>query len=162
MPFHRLLIASIASLFLFNQAPAFSQGSKPLVEDAVVVAEKYSLMEGVVTKVNKSTRTVILRNEQGETQFIASRDVKNFAQIKVGDHLNISFEIGVTVELLNAKSNIRSEKQTTTLTMAHLSEKPSGSVVNRTTVISDVVDIDKAKKNISIKGPLCQTSCRLS
>jgi len=152
MQFLRPLIFSIASLLLFIQAPAFAQSSKPLVEDAVVVAEKYSLMEGVVTKIDSRKRIVTLKNDQGETDFIATKGIKNFAQIKVGDHLNISFEIGVAVELLNSKGNIRSEKQTTTVTAANPGEKPAGSVVNTTTVITDVMEIDKAKHNISIKG----------
>jgi len=152
MQFLRPLIFSIASLLLFIQAPAFAQSSKPLVEDAVVVAEKYSLMEGVVTKIDSHKRVVTLKNDQGETDFIATKGIKNFAQIKVGDHLNISFEIGVAVELLNSKGNIRSEKQTTTVTTANPGEKPAGSVVNTTTVITDVMEIDKAKRNISIKG----------
>ena len=152
MQFLRPFLFSIASLLIFIQAPAFAQSSKPLVEDAVVVAEKYSLMEGVVTKIDSHKRTVTLKNDQGETDFIATKGIKNFAQIKVGDHLNISFEIGVAVELLNSKGNIRSEKQTTTVTNANPGEKPAGSVANTTIVITDVMEIDKAKHNISIKG----------
>ena len=152
MQFLRPFLFSIASLLIFIQAPAFAQSSKPLVEDAVVVAEKYSLMEGVVTKIDSHKRTVTLKNDQGETDFIATKGIKNFAQIKVGDHLNISFEIGVAVELLNSKGNIRSEKQTTTVANANPGEKPAGSVANTTIVITDVMEIDKAKHNISIKG----------
>jgi len=152
MSFHRSALLLATSTFLLMQAPVFAQSTKPLVEDAVVVAEKYSLMEGVVTKVDARTRTVVLKNDQGETQFVAPKSVKNFAQIKVGDQLNITFEIGVAVELLNSKGNIRSEKQTTTVSSANSGEKPAGSVANTTTVITDVMEIDKAKRNISVKG----------
>ena len=54
--------------------------------------------------------------------------------------------------MLNSKGNIRSEKQTTTVTNANPGEKPAGSVANTTIVITDVMEIDKAKHNISIKG----------
>ena len=54
--------------------------------------------------------------------------------------------------MLNSKGNIRSEKQTTTVTTAPVGDKPAGTVSNTTTVITDVMEIDKAKRNISVKG----------
>ncbi len=152
MSFKRSLLFSVTSAFLLINSAAFAQSTKPLVEDAIVVAEKYSIMEGVVTKIDAANRTATLKNDQGETQFVAGPGVKNFKQIKVGDQLNVSFEIGVAVELLNSKGNIRSEKQTTTVTTAPAGDKPAGTVSNTTTVITDVMEIDKAKRNISVKG----------
>ena len=152
MSFKRSLLFSVTSAFLLINSAAFAQSTKPLVEDAIVVAEKYSIMEGVVTKIDAANRTATLKNDQGETQFVAGPGVKNFKQIKVGDQLNVSFEIGVAVELLNSKGNIRSEKQTTTVTTAPVGDKPAGTVSNTTTVITDVMEIDKAKRNISVKG----------
>ena len=148
MSFKRSLLFSVTSAFLLINSAAFAQSTKPLVEDAIVVAEKYSIMEGVVTKIDAANRTATLKNDQGETQFVAGPGVKNFKQIKVGDQLNVSFEIGVAVELLNSKGNIRSEKQTTTVTTAPAGDKPAGTVSNTTTVITDVMEIDKAKRNI--------------
>ena len=152
MSFKRSLLFSVTSAILLLNSAAFAQSTKPLVEDAIVVAEKYSIMEGVVTKIDAANRTATLKNDQGETQFVAGPGVKNFKQIKVGDQLNVSFEIGVAVELLNSKGNIRSEKQTTTVTTAPAGDKPAGTVSNTTTVITDVMEIDKAKRNISVKG----------
>ena len=152
MSFKRSLLFSVTSAFLLINSAAFAQSTKPLVEDAIVVAEKYSIMEGVVTKIDAANRTATLKNDQGETQVVAGPGVKNFKQIKVGDQLNVSFEIGVAVELLNSKGNIRSEKQTTTVTTAPAGDKPAGTVSNTTTVITDVMEIDKAKRNISVKG----------
>lgn len=152
MSFKRSLLFSVTSAFLLINSAAFAQSTKPLVEDAIVVAEKYSIMEGVVTKIDAANRTATLKNDQGETQFVAGPGVKNFKQIKVGDQLNVSFEIGVAVELLSSKGNIRSEKQTTTVTTAPVGDKPAGTVSNTTTVITDVMEIDKAKRNISVKG----------
>ena len=152
MSFKRSLLFSVTSAILLLNSAAFAQSTKPLVEDAIVVAEKYSIMEGVVTKIDAANRTATLKNDQGETQFVAGPGVKNFKQIKVGDQLNVSFEIGVAVELLNSKGNIRSEKQTTTVTTAPAGDKPAGTISNSTTVITDVMEIDKAKRNISVKG----------
>jgi len=152
MSFKRSLLFSVTSAILLLNSAAFAQSTKPLVEDAIVVAEKYSIMEGVVTKIDAANRTATLKNDQGETQFVAGPGVKNFKQIKVGDQLNVSFEIGVAVELLNSKGNIRSEKQTTTVTTAPAGDKPAGTISNSTTVITDVMEIDKGKRNISVKG----------
>ena len=152
MSLKRSVLLSVASGLLLIAGAAYADGAKPLVEDAIVVAEKYSVMEGVVTKIDSATRTATLKNDQGETQFVAGPGVKNFAQIKLGDHLNVTFEIGVAVEHLDSKGNIRSEKQTTTVTSAAPGEKPAGTVSNTTTVVTDVMAIDAAKRNISVKG----------
>ena len=47
---------------------------------------------------------------------------------------------------------IRKEDQTTTVTAAAPGEKPAGAVTNTTSVITDVMEIDKAKRNIAVKG----------
>ena len=152
MALARSVLISLSTAFILMGHAAYADSTKPLVEDAIVVAEKYSVMEGTVTKIDSATRTVTLKNEQGETQFVASSAIKNFPQIKVGDHLNITFEIGVAVELLNSKGNIRKEDQTTTVTSAAPGDKPAGAVTNTTSVITDVMEIDKAKRNIAVKG----------
>lgn len=152
MALTRSVLISLGTALILMSHAAYADSIKPLVEDAIVVAEKYSVTEGTVTKIDSATRTVTLRNEQGETQFVASPAIKNFPQIKVGDHLNITFEIGVAVELLNSKGNIRKEDQTTTFTTAAPGDKPAGAVTNTTSVITDVIEIDKAKRNIAVKG----------
>jgi hypothetical protein len=152
MSLKRSVLFSLTSAFIGLSQIAYADNAKPLVEDAIVVAEKYSVMEGTVTKIDSATRTVTLKNDQGETQFVASPAIKNFPQIKVGDHLNVTFEIGVAVELLNSKGNIRRENQNTTITSAAPGEKPAGAVTNTTSVITDVMEIDKAKRNIAVKG----------
>jgi len=57
MSFKRSLLFSVTSAILLLNSAAFAQSTKPLVEDAIVVAEKYSIMEGVVTKIDAANRT---------------------------------------------------------------------------------------------------------
>lgn len=149
---HRAFNLFIAALLVGFILPAFAGSLKSIPRDGVVVSEKYLLLEGDVVKIDRPRRIVVLKNDQGETPFVVSKKIKNFAEIKVGDHLNVSFEIGVLIELVSAKSNIRSEVQTTIVTTANQGEKPNGSVMNKTVVISDVVEIDREKRTISIKG----------
>jgi hypothetical protein len=85
---------------------------------------------------------------------VAGPEIKNFAQIKVGDHLSVTFEIAVALELIKTKSDgIRSKQEASAVTTAQPGQKPAQTITNATEIIADVVAVDRAKKTASIKGP---------
>ena len=80
----QLLFITIA--FAFAAAPAIS-----LAADPIVVAESITA-KATIVKVNKKTRELTLRDEQGhEETVVASKDVRNFNQIKKGDVLEVEY-----------------------------------------------------------------------
>ena len=86
----------LASLFggssaVYAQAPA-AGAAKPVVIDAAVTDNRYQLYEGEVVKVDKKTRTITFKNKEGESKFVAGPEITNFAQIKKGDRVNVSYE----------------------------------------------------------------------
>ena len=127
---------------------------KPMVIDAAVTSNRYQLYEGDVTNVDKKTRTITFKNKEGESKFVAGPEIVNFAQIKKGDHLNVSYELAVAIELIKTKSNgIRSKVETESVTSSKAGEKPAEKITNTTTVIADIVAVDRDKKLVSVKGP---------
>jgi len=131
-----------------------SPAPKPQVIDAAVTDNIYQLYEGEVVKIDKKTRTITFKNKDGESKFVAGPEITNFAQIKKGDRLNVSYELAVAIELIKTKSDgIRTKVETNTVTKSKADEKPSETITNKTTIIADIVEVNREKKLVSVKGP---------
>jgi hypothetical protein len=127
---------------------------KPMVIDAAVTSNSYQLYEGDVINVDKKTRTITFKNKDGESKFVAGPDITNFSQIKKGDHLNVNYELAVAIELIKTKSTgIRSKVETESVTKSKAGDNPTEKISNTTTIIADIVGVDRDKKLVSVKGP---------
>jgi hypothetical protein len=136
-----------------QSAPA-AGSAKPVVIDAAVTDNIYQLYEGEVVKIDKKTRTITFKNKEGETKFVAGPDITNFAQIKKGDRVNVSYELAVAIELIKTKSDgIRSKVETNTVTKSKADEKPSETITNKTTIIADIIEVNRENKLVTVKGP---------
>jgi hypothetical protein len=125
-----------------------------MVVDALVTDNLFQLYEGTVTKIDKKTRTIFFKNSEGESKFVAGPEIKNFDQIKTGDRLSVTYEIAVAIELIKTKSDgIRSKVETSTELTSKPGEKPTRTISNTTTIIADIINVDRAKKLVSVKGP---------
>ena len=147
------LMAS-SSVAIAQSSPANSGANKPMVIDAAVVDNRYQLYEGEVIKIDKKTRTLTFKNKEGESKFVAGPEITNFDQIKKGDRVNVTYELAVAIELIKTKSDgVRSKVETNTITTSKVNEKPSETIANKTTIIADIVSVDKEKRLVSVKGP---------
>jgi hypothetical protein len=152
--FFALLFAFVISTPGIAQSNSASSANKPMVIDAAVVDNSYSLYEGDVVKVDKKTRTITFKNKDGESKFVAGPEIANFNQIKKGDHLNVSYQLAVAIELIKTKSDgVRSKVETNTVTTSKANEKPAETIANKTTIIADIVEVNREKKLVSVKGP---------
>ena len=150
-----LILAAVFGTTVANaqSAPATS-AAKPVVIDAAVTDNVYQLYEGEVVKVDKKTRTITFKNKEGESKFVAGPDIKNFDQIKKGDRVNVNYELAVAIELIKTKSDgVRSKTETNTVTKSKSTEKPSETITNKTTIIADIVEVNREKKLVAVKGP---------
>jgi len=152
-----LVIASVlagSTVALAQSAPANSGANQAMVVDAAAVDNTYLLYEGDVLKVDKKTRTITFKNKEGESKFVAGSDITNFDQIKKGDRLSVTYQLAVAIELIKTKSDgIRSKVETNTVTTSKASDKPAETIANKTTIIADIVEVNREKKLVSVKGP---------
>jgi hypothetical protein len=149
-----LIAATTLSAAAVAQSNATPASTKPMVIDAAVVDNSYSLYEGDVVKVDKKTRTITFKNKDGESKFVAGPEITNFNQIKKGDHLNVTYQLAVAIELIKTKSDgVRSKVETNTVTSSKANEKPAETIANKTTIIADIVEVNREKKLVSVKGP---------
>ncbi|MEY4060197.1 MAG: hypothetical protein B7Y05_12785 [Polynucleobacter sp. 24-46-87] len=139
--------------------PALTMAQAPsapnaVVVDAAITDNIYQLYEGTVTKIDKKTRTIFFKNNEGESKFVAGPEIKNFDQIKKGDRLNVTYELAVAIELIKTKSDgIRSKVETSSEVTSKPGEKPTRTITNTTTIIADIIAVDRPKKLVSVKGP---------
>jgi len=129
--------------------------TKPKAPIAGVAAQEAALIyDGEVTKIDAATRTVTLKNQDGETSIVAGPEVNNFAEIKVGDHFDVVYELAVAIELVKVKNpGTTSEQVTTSTTTAPQGDKPGMITTNTVTASANVEAIDTAKNIVSLKGP---------
>ena len=129
--------------------------TKPKAPIAGVAAQEAALIyDGEVTKIDAATRTVTLKNKDGETSIVAGPEVKNFAEIKVGDRFYVVYELAVAIELVKVKNpGTTSEQVTTSTTTAPQGDKPGMITTNTVTATANVEAIDAAKNIVSLKGP---------
>jgi NADH dehydrogenase FAD-containing subunit len=147
-------LAGVSTVLMAQNKPSDSASSKPMVIDAAITDNRYQLYEGEVLKIDPKTRTITFKNKEGESKFVAGPEISNFSQIKKGDRVNVSYETAVAIELIKTKSTgIRSKVETSTVTNSKSNEKPSEVIANTTTIIADIVGVDRDKKLVSVKGP---------
>jgi hypothetical protein len=129
--------------------------TKPKAPIAGVAAQESALIyDGEVTKIDPATRTVTLKNNDGETSIVAGPEVKNFAEIKVGDRFDVVYELAVAIELVKVKNpGTTSEQVSTSTTTAPQGDKPGMITTNTVTATATIEAIDATKNVVSLKGP---------
>lgn len=141
-----LTAIAAAAYFMLNQP-------KPPVA-AVAAQETALIYDGEVIKIDAATRTVTLKNQDGESTIVAGPEVKNFDEIKVGDRFDVVYELAVAIELVKVKNpGTTSEQVTTSTTTAPQGDKPGMITSNTVTATANVEAIDTAKNTVSLKGP---------
>jgi plasmid maintenance system killer protein len=136
-------------------AGAYFMLNKPKAPVAAVAAQEAALIyDGEVIKIDAATRTVTLKNQDGETSIVAGPEVKNFAEIKVGDRFDVVYEMAVAIELVKVKNpGAPSEQVTTSTATAPQGDKPGIITTNTITATANVEAIDATKNIVSLRGP---------
>lgn len=147
-----LLTASLLGLSSLAMAQ-YDYPTDPVVAGAAM-GERGQIYSGVVTKIDTKNRVVTFKNKDGELDIVAGPEVKNFAQIKVGDRLDVQYALAVAIELVKTKSNdVRGREVTTDTQTAPAGNKPGMVKTNIVKTTASVVAIDQKKQIVSLKGP---------
>ncbi len=109
---------------------------------------------GTITAIDAATRAVTVKGPQGkEVVFDAGPEVKNFAQMKVGDQVNVEFIEALTLELKKGGGLVVSATEKAGAVAAKPGERPAGAVGRQVTVVADVIAVDAKTQVITLKGP---------
>jgi len=128
---------------------AATPDEKPSIQEG-----SFQTMEATVTAVNPDTREITLQNAEGESEtIVAGDDVRNFAQIAVGDKLSIKYLEAVDIQVVGSEEAEVGAKTTTTASRAEEGAKPGGGIVTETVLVAEIVAIDKENETVTVKGP---------
>jgi Cu/Ag efflux protein CusF len=107
-----------------------------------------------ITKIDAATRAVSLKGADGhETTVIAGPEVKNFANMKVGDQVNVEYIEALTLELKKGGKAPVARTEEKGKASAKPGEAPAGAIGRQVKITADVVAVDAAKHTVSLKGP---------
>jgi hypothetical protein len=107
-----------------------------------------------ITAINAPTRTVTLKGPQGkEITVIAGPEVRNFAQMKIGDQVNVEYREAITLALKKRDSTPVSRTEKAGVGAANPGEHPGGVVGRQVTVIAEVVAVDAKTQTVTLRGP---------
>jgi hypothetical protein len=147
-----LLIGAVA-LPAGAQAPGTTTTTQMSSEPGKVHMQQTVTLSARVVGIDRADRIVTLKAE-GKTVDVACGDeVKNFAQIKLGDQVTAKYVESLYLELKKSNGGIRESVETETGARAKLGERPAGMAVRELVILADVTAVDPEKKTVTLKGP---------
>ncbi len=135
----KLMVLGAAALLAasFNAAAA-DKPAPPKVAAASVVT-----MTATVQDIDVASRFVTLKDEDGKLRTVqVGEQVKNLAQVKVGDVVVARYVRAVALELKKGGSGVRSASEKEGLATAKPGEKPAGVAAEQTTVVATVEKVE--------------------
>ena len=111
-------------------------------------------LTATITAIDAATRAVTLKGPQGkEVTLTAGEQVKNFAQLKVGDQVNIEYVEALTLELKKGSTAPVSRTEQAGAAGAKPGERPAGMGGRQVTIVAEVVDLNAQTQVVTLRGP---------
>jgi Cu/Ag efflux protein CusF len=108
----------------------------------------------VVTALDKEHRIVTLKTASGKVvEMVADAEIKNFDQMKVGDHVHVEYVEALSLELKKSGKGALAATEKSGAMTAPAGEKPGAAAGRQLTVLADVVSVDAKKQVVTMKGP---------
>jgi Cu/Ag efflux protein CusF len=150
---------SILAIAVSAAFPPLASAQKPEGGGVIATAPGKGLaMQAVkatatVKAVDKATRSVTLEMPRGGTRtVVASEEVRNFDQIKVGDKLVVKYMESLAIELKKDGKEVLGRKHVSSMERSEPGQKPGGMAAHEITAVADVVKVDAAKKVVTVKN----------
>jgi len=145
-----IVVATAFAATVFAQTGAVAVGSEP---GKAGIAQTVK-MTGTITAIDPATRDVTIKGAQGnEVVVTAGPEVKNFANMKVGDQVDAQYVEALTLELKRGGGLPVARNEQTGGMKAKEGDKPGAAVGRQVTIVADVTAVDPAKQTVTLKGP---------
>jgi hypothetical protein len=153
---HALVRLAAVGLAIALTLPAWAQGGAVIAGKGPGVAGAARTLElkATITAVDAKTREITLKGPQGnEVTVVAGPEVKNFAQLKVGDTVDVQYLQSLVLELKKGGGVPVARTEKAGGAAAKEGAKPGAVIGREVTVVGDVVNVDAATKTVTVKGP---------
>ena len=106
-----------------------------------------------ITAIDNATREVTLKGPQGkEVTIVAGPEVKNLAQMKVGDQVMAEYVEALTVKLKKGGGKVVGMTEQTRTAAAKPGDRPAGAAGRRVKIVADVIDVNPATQTLTLRG----------
>jgi hypothetical protein len=144
----------LAGALLFSGVGAAETTPPPRQGEGVIASADVT---ATVTKIDQATREVTLKSETGEEfSFVAGDNVKNLAQVKVGDVVTATYAEAFVYEVKKG-GTVADVKTVVAGESAKPGMKPEGAVARQSTATVLITAIDPQAPSVTFKGPAGNT-----
>jgi Cu/Ag efflux protein CusF len=149
------LAVSALALPLGPQRPAYAEQEPAAgeVQGSIMGGEMVSVT-AVVEAIDLDKREVTLKGPEGNVVTVTvGPEVRNLAQVKVGDTVTVQYHQALMLSLDKAGSGIRERTEGVSGARAAPGEKPGGAVTRTVEVVATIQAIDAEKRTVTLRGP---------
>ena len=152
---HLAVIAALAILPTLTLAQIAPTGAVVVQKDqGAVRAAKTVAVQGVITAIDQESRRLTIKGGGGnELSLVAGPEVKNFAQLKVGDIVTLKAIQSLALELKKGGTALRERVESTEAVQAKPGEKPMAGEATTVRAIADVTAVNKKTGMVTLRGP---------
>ena len=148
------LIAAAFAATALAQKPDAKGGVVVTSEPGRVAAVRAVEVSARIVGIDKATRTVTLKGPQGNVvDVVAGDEVRNFAQIKLGDFVVVRYAEAITLELKKSGGKAGDVTVNKDAARAAPGQRPAVAGSREVSAIATVTAVDKKKSTITLKGP---------
>ncbi len=144
---------AVASLYVtdaFAQSAAAVVGTGP----GVAAGAQTVRVSAEITAIDAVTRVVTLKGPKGqEVDVTAGPEIKNFAQLQVGQKVDVDYIEALSLELHKGGGKVVARTEQAGAARAPQGGQPGGMVGHQTTIVADVIETDAKTQTVTLKGP---------
>ena len=149
----RIMIGVLAGMLLLPMATggwaADAKKAEPPSWKTSSLVEETATVEAV----DQSTRMVTLKGPKGNSiTFKAGDQVRNLAQVKVGDEVKFAYYESLAVRVLKKGEAFPTASESSAMARANKGQMPAGVVGKETTANATITAIDKTAKTVTLQG----------
>ena len=144
-PVRRFRIPALLASTLLMSACA---GNEP----AQIERDERIDLTATVEAVDQQTRMVVLRTADGRNATIqAGRDVRNLAQVRVGDRVLVNYYAGVAASVTNPKDTTQGVERHAAATRSAIGARPAGAIGELLTTTVEIESVDTSFHTVTFK-----------
>ena len=157
---HATALALLVQAALIAAAPLVAQAQPAAGTTGIVaiapgaaLASETTRASATVVGIDTTNRVVTLKRQDGRIfNVTAGEEVRNFAQIRVGDTVTAEYTRALTLALKKQSSGVAGTTEREALVRAPLGARPGGAIGRQVTILADVVAIDAGKQLVTLRG----------
>lgn len=139
---------------VLTAAPVVTLAADPAAtkEGAIVLTDS-AYAKATIVDINKKERKLTLRDEKGvDLVVVAGPEVRNFAQIKKGDIVEVEYHRAAATKLEKA-SDANIAGKSSAVERAPAGAKPGMVAMETSTIVATVLEIDQKNRMLTVQGP---------